>query len=72
MPEEDLPPHRAAIKVEEDLPPHPRSLMLYAAGGGFLGALLALLLAWILVGPCCCMAPAEDAMTLQNEAVPPG
>ena len=42
MPEEDLPP-QSKLRVEEDLPPQSRSVMMYAAGGGFLGALLAIL-----------------------------
>jgi hypothetical protein len=42
---------------EVDLPPHgqkARSTFLYAAGGGFGGALLAIVVAKILSGPCCC------------------
>ena len=39
--------------VDEHLPPQ-RSMALYAAGGGFGGALLAIIVAKILSGPCCC------------------
>ncbi len=62
MPEEDLPPQQARLRVEEDLPPQPRSILLYAAGGGFLGALLAILVAKLLAGPCCCVQPAPDSV----------
>ncbi|HEX2139941.1 MAG TPA: hypothetical protein VHG33_09535 [Woeseiaceae bacterium] len=55
MPEQDLPPQNR-LRVEQDLPPQSRSVLLYAAGGGFLGALLAILVAKILAGPCCCTA----------------
>ena len=61
MPEQDLPPQQAQLRVEQDLPPQSRSVMLYAAGGGFIGALLAILVAKILAGPCCCVAPAGEA-----------
>lgn len=61
MPEQDLPPQQARLRVEQDLPPQSRSVMLYAAGGGFVGALLAILVAKILAGPCCCAAPAAGA-----------
>jgi hypothetical protein len=61
MPEQDLPP-QSRLRVEQDLPPQSRSVLLYAAGGGFLGALLAILVAKILAGPCCCSVPsAADA-----------
>lgn len=56
MPEQDLPPQNR-LRVEQDLPPQSRSVLLYAAGGGFLGALLAILVAKILAGPCCCSVP---------------
>lgn len=39
--------------AEQDLPPQTRSLALYAGGGGFLGALLAVLLARLIFGCCC-------------------
>ena len=57
MGEVDLPPHgvrNAALRREAD-PPSPTSkVFLYAAGGGFIGALLAIVVAKILAGPCCC------------------
>lgn len=74
MPEEDLPP-QSRLRVEEDLPPQSRSVLLYAAGGGFLGALLAILVAKILAGPCCCNAqPAADTAGADrtSELVLPG
>lgn len=40
--------------AHESLPPQSRRMALYAAGGGFGGALLAILIAKILTGPCCC------------------
>ena len=43
---------------EVDLPPHGHrarsTTFMYAAGGGFSGALLAIIVAKILSGPCCC------------------
>lgn len=50
----DLPPQHARLVNDPDLPPQSRSVFLYAAGGGFVGALLAILVAKILAGPCCC------------------
>lgn len=75
MPEQDLPPQQARMKVEQDLPPQSRSVMLYAAGGGFIGALLAILVATILAGPCCCVAPGADAAAadaVQERSTVPG
>ncbi len=40
--------------AEENLPPQTRRIALYSAGGGFGGALLAIVIARILSGPCCC------------------
>lgn len=51
MPEPDLPPQKLRA-LEPDLPP--QRVFLYAAAGGFIGALLAILIAKILAGPCCC------------------
>lgn len=62
MPEQDLPPQRARMNVEQDLPPQSRSVMMYAAGGGFLGALLAILVAKILAGPCCCVSSGPETV----------
>ena len=46
--------------AHEDLPPQTRRMALYAAGGGFGGALLAIVVAKILAGPCCCPHDAPD------------
>jgi hypothetical protein len=46
--------------AEVDLPPQSRSVALYAAGGGFGGALLAIVIAKILTGPCCCPQESPD------------
>jgi hypothetical protein len=46
--------------AEGDLPPLSRSVALYAAGGGFGGALLAIVIAKILAGPCCCPQEPQD------------
>lgn len=40
--------------AEESLPPQTRRIAMYSAGGGFGGALLAIVVAKILAGPCCC------------------
>jgi hypothetical protein len=45
---------------EGHLPPQSRSMALYAAGGGFGGALLAIVVAKILAGPCCCPQDLQD------------
>lgn len=51
----------------EELPPQfRRSTALYAAGGGFAGALLAIIVARLLADPCCCTqarntAPLKEA-----------
>jgi hypothetical protein len=69
MPHEDLPPQRSNksneqsrgnLMAHEDLPP--QKVALYAAGGGFGGALLAIVIAKILAGPCCypCEAPQDQ------------
>lgn len=42
------------MQGEVDLPPQSARVFLFAAGGGFLGALLAIVVARILAGPCCC------------------
>ncbi|HZD53681.1 MAG TPA: hypothetical protein VE175_11585 [Woeseiaceae bacterium] len=39
--------------AEPDLPPQ-RTVFLFAAGGGFIGALLAILIAWLITGGFCC------------------
>ena len=74
MPEEDLPPQHSRLRVEEDLPPQSRSVMMYAAGGGFLGALLAILVAKLLAGPCCCAQPAPQSVgaLATSELILPG
>jgi hypothetical protein len=46
--------------ADEDLPPLSRKVALYAAGGGFGGALLAIVIAKILAGPCCCPQAPQD------------
>ncbi|MEX2124136.1 MAG: hypothetical protein WD795_09605 [Woeseia sp.] len=46
--------------ADEHLPPQTRRMALYAAGGGFGGALLAIVIAKILAGPCCCPNGAPD------------
>lgn len=38
--EQDLPPQ--PLKAEQDLPPQRGKIMMYAAGAGFVGALLAI------------------------------
>jgi hypothetical protein len=45
---------------EESLPPLSRKVALYSAGGGFGGALLAIVVAKVLAGPCCCPHKAPD------------
>jgi hypothetical protein len=50
---------REEFMAEGDLPPQ-RSMALYAAGGGFGGALLAIVIAKILAGPCCCPQESPD------------
>ena len=40
--------------AEGSLPPQNRRIALYAGGGGFGGALLAIIVARLLEGPCCC------------------
>jgi hypothetical protein len=42
-------------------------LIYSSAGGGFGGALLAIIIAKILQGPCCCVAPAQTAAGLDTE-----
>lgn len=57
----------------ESLPPqNSRTLALSAAGGGFGGALLAILVAKILAGPaCCCGNPGEAAALNDAQADSP-
>lgn len=62
MGEVDLPPE-ARLRSGGDVPPQPGKTFLYAAGGGFIGALLAIVVARILAGPCCCPDDGERAAT---------
>jgi hypothetical protein len=45
--------------AHEELPPLSK-MALYSAGGGFGGALLAIVIAKILAGPCCCPQESQD------------
>lgn len=54
--------------AEASLPPQSRKMAMYAAGGGFGGALLAILVAKILAGPCCCPQQ-PDALKQRPAAV---
>ena len=54
-------------------------MALYAAGGGFGGALLAIIIAKILAGPCCCPhdgpdrvldRPAKVSMVIDGSSMP--
>lgn len=55
--------------VGAELPPQSRKVALYAAGGGFGGALLAIVVAKILAGPCCCPHKAPDAKRYEPASV---
>lgn len=44
--------------------PQARMLAVSAAGGGFGGALLAIVVAKILQGPCCCANPGPNAVSV--------
>jgi hypothetical protein len=44
-------------------------MALYAAGGGFGGALLAIVIAKILAGPCCCPQESPDRTDRRPGAV---
>jgi len=54
--------------VDSSLPPQTRTIAFSAAGGGFGGALLAILVAKLLQGPCCC---APDNVRAVYEASEP-
>ena len=64
----------SVVAPQPDLPPQLRKVCLYAAGGAFVGALLAIIVAKILAGPCCCVQPAPESVGAlsTNELVLPG
>jgi hypothetical protein len=55
--------------AEGDLPPPSAKMALYAAGGGFGGALLAIVIAKVLTGPCCCPQESPDRAGQRPAAV---
>ncbi|HEX7062134.1 MAG TPA: hypothetical protein VF200_09190 [Woeseiaceae bacterium] len=58
MGEVDLPPEHS-LRSAAVPPPEQGKVFLYAAAGGFIGALLAILVAKILAGDCCCADQGE-------------
>jgi hypothetical protein len=80
MPHQELPPQnsvqglnksneqsRETLMAHQELPP--QKVALYAAGGGFGGALLAIVIARVLAGPCCCPHEAPENDRRQPAAV---
>ncbi|HLT90184.1 MAG TPA: hypothetical protein VKZ85_04495 [Woeseiaceae bacterium] len=55
MGEVDLPPQANKLR-SADAGPGNGKVALYAAGGGFIGALIAIIVARLLAGPCCPLA----------------
>lgn len=63
MGEVDLPPERSLRSAAVPPPPQQGKVFLYAAAGGFIGALLAILVAKILAGGCGCIDQSEHDAT---------
>jgi len=65
----DKPDNGSKPDAQPSLPPQSR-ILFSAAGGGFGGALLALIVGRILEGPCCCNGPTAAAADFDdNQAV---